>query len=123
VTTDWFFGIYNQQEIQRLFTQAKPGDYCVHWDMIEKVFILSGLPKADKVATLKQWPLKSTSIVALQTEMSSSDLISRNLKQVLSPKPETFKTFKLKEVFASSGTSDYAINANGVKNNHYTFVK
>jgi len=83
MNSDWFFGITtsdNQQEIHRLFSQAKSGSYCVHWNMIEKKFILSYIPSNKKVTDITdivQMVLPMQNISELQQWMKteSADLM------------------------------------------------
>jgi len=124
MNSEWFFGIYkSQQEIQRFFSQAKSGDYCVHWDMIEKKFILSYIPSKQKVTdvndiTQKELPVQNINQLLLWMKTGPQAF---NLKDPLQTKPEMLKRIKLKEAFATSDSSNYSFNTD-VKSQHFQFI-
>jgi len=127
MSKDWFFGIVeNNDAIHRFFVdaKAKPAEFCVHWDRTAKHFILSGIPKkkTKQEDQIEQWKLAATSYEGLKNEVSAAALKTRHLKTPLANKPAAMRIFKLKEVFATSASSEYSSNADNAINSHFTLV-
>jgi len=126
MNSEWFFGLFkSQQEIQRFFSQAKSGNYCVHWDMNEKKFILSYIPSkkkdtdvADITVTVKVLPVQNINELFLWMKNETS---SFKLKDPLATKPEMLRKLKMKEAFATSDSSNYSFNTE-VKAQHFQFI-
>jgi len=115
---DWFFGLYkNQQDIQKFFSQAKTGNYCVNWEMILKKFILSYMKGPDIVQVV----LEQQSIEELRFYMKTAPH-NLELKDPLTTKPELLKKLKMKEAFATAASSDYISYNTDVKQQHFLFV-
>jgi len=113
---DWFFGVHkNQQDIERLFSQAKTGNYCVIWDLIHKKFVLSYMKTDIVTVSLKE----QRTVEDLKNYMKT---VPPDLKDPLPQdnKPECYKNLKMKEAFATSA-SNYSFNTE-VKQHHFLYV-